>query len=54
MPTYDYHCDACHKSFTVVLSLKQHDARKPACPKCGSRRVRQKVSSFVAITSRKA
>ncbi len=54
MPTYDYRCENCKKSFTVVLTMKQHDARKPACPKCGSRRVTQKVSSFFAITKKKS
>ncbi|MBI5711586.1 MAG: zinc ribbon domain-containing protein [Candidatus Eisenbacteria bacterium] len=54
MPSYDYRCEKCHKSFSVVLSLKQHDAKKVACPKCGSRVVKQRISSFFAITSRKA
>ena len=54
MPTYDFHCEDCNKSFSVVLSVKEHDARKVKCPKCGSRRVRQLVSSFYAVTSRKA
>lgn len=54
MPTYDYHCEACKKSFSVELSMKDHGAKKITCPKCGSRRVKQKVSSFYAVTSRKA
>ena len=54
MPTYDYRCEACHKSFSVMLSMKEHDDKKIKCPKCGSQRVKQKVSSFFAITSHKA
>lgn len=54
MPTYDYHCDACNKSFHLALSVHEHDARKIKCPKCGSSRVKQKVSNFFAITSRKS
>ncbi len=54
MPSYDYRCEECHKSFTVVLTMDQHDHRKVRCPKCGSKRVRQKVSTFFAVTSRKS
>ena len=54
MPTYDYACEACKKSFSIVLTMADHEKKKPACPKCGSHRVKQKVSSFFAITSRKA
>jgi putative FmdB family regulatory protein len=54
MPTYDYRCENCKKSFTVSLTMQQHDARKPACPKCGSRRVKQKITGFFAITKKKS
>jgi putative FmdB family regulatory protein len=54
MPTYDYHCEACNKSFTVQLTMKEHEARKPACPKCGSHQVKQMVSSVSVITSKKS
>jgi putative FmdB family regulatory protein len=54
MPTYDYRCENCKKSFTVALTMKQHDARKPACPKCGSRRVKQKVTGFFVVTRKKS
>ena len=54
MPTYDYKCEDCHKSFIVVLTIGQHDHKKVRCPKCGSTRVQQKVSSFFVVTSRKS
>jgi putative FmdB family regulatory protein len=54
MPTYDYRCEKCHKAFSLVLSLKQHDSKKIACPACGSHVVRQEIRPFYAITSRKA
>jgi putative FmdB family regulatory protein len=54
MPTYDYRCEKCHKGFSLVLSVKQHDSKRIACPKCGSRAVKQEIRSFYAITSRKA
>ncbi len=54
MPSYDYRCGKCRRSFTVVLSIEQHDAKKVKCPKCGSRQVKQRITPFFAITSRKA
>lgn len=54
MPAYDYRCGKCKKSFTVTMTMKAHDGRKPACPKCGSRQVTQKISSFFAVTSKKS
>ena len=54
MPTYDYKCEDCKKSFSVVLTLEEHESVKITCPKCASPHVRQKVSRFFAITGRKA
>jgi putative FmdB family regulatory protein len=54
MPSYDYRCEKCRKVFSVTLSVEQHDRRKVACPKCGSRAVKQQIRSFFAKTSRKA
>jgi len=54
MPTYDYRCEACNKSFSTVLTMQEHEDKKIKCPKCGSVRVKQKVSSFFAITSHKS
>lgn len=54
MPTYDYRCEKCKKAFSMTLTIKEHDTKKVACPKCGSKQVRQRVSSFFAITTHKA
>ncbi len=54
MPTYDYRCDKCHATFSVHLSIKEHEGHKVACPKCGSRAVKQQIRPFYAITSHKA
>jgi putative FmdB family regulatory protein len=54
MPTYDYRCEKCHKVFSLVLSLKQHNSKRIACPKCASRVVKQVIRPFYAITRRKA
>jgi len=54
MPIYDYFCNDCHKSFELVLTLKEHDAEKIKCPKCGSKDVEQAAASFYAVTSKKS
>jgi putative FmdB family regulatory protein len=53
MPLYEYECQDCKKIFTVALSLREHDEGKPACPGCGSKKVGQLISSFIAKTASK-
>ncbi|HEY3927702.1 MAG TPA: zinc ribbon domain-containing protein [Candidatus Koribacter sp.] len=53
MPHYEYHCDACDKSFELTLTLHEHE-EKIKCPKCGSKKVQQLVSAFTAVTSKKS
>jgi putative FmdB family regulatory protein len=54
MPTYDYRCEKCRKSFSLALTISQHGTKRIICPKCGSRQVKQKVSAFFAVTKRKS
>ena len=54
MPTYEYLCPKCKKKFAVMLSIKDHDARKAKCPKCGGKKLEQLITSFQAKTSRKS
>jgi len=54
MPNYDYRCSKCNKDFTALLSMKEHDAKKAKCPKCGGRKLEQVISSFMVKTSRKS
>ncbi|MDD5555943.1 MAG: zinc ribbon domain-containing protein [bacterium] len=54
MPTYEYRCGKCRRAFTARLSMSEHDRRKPACPKCGSRKVAQQLASFFPVTSKKS
>jgi len=54
MPTYDYRCEKCKKSFSLTLTISQHDTKRILCPKCGSRSVKQKVTGFFAITRKKS
>ena len=54
MPSYEYVCQECRKKFTLVMSITEHSRKKPACPKCKSKKVRQQISGFTAITSKKS
>lgn len=54
MPRYEYHCEACNRMVMLRLSVTQHEKAGRACPKCGSKKLTQLMSSFLAQTSRKA
>jgi putative FmdB family regulatory protein len=54
MPSYEYRCQACNRTLTLRLSITQHEKQKQACPKCGSKKLTQLMSSFLTQTSRKA
>jgi putative FmdB family regulatory protein len=54
MPEYSYQCEACGKNFTKTIGILKHETAKVACPECSSRKVRQKISSFSAITKKKS
>jgi putative FmdB family regulatory protein len=45
MPIYEFACPKCRKIFNF-LSKKVAPARRPACPKCGSRKMSKQVSAF--------
>jgi putative FmdB family regulatory protein len=54
MPTYEYRCEKCNRKFALVMSISEHDRRRPKCPKCGSGRVTQMISAFFAQTGKKS
>jgi putative FmdB family regulatory protein len=55
MPTYDFKCEKCKKTFTEKQTFEQHDHHKKVkCPKCGSTSVRQVISSTFAKTAKKS
>jgi putative FmdB family regulatory protein len=54
MPEYSYTCEACGKDFSVTLGIKEHDTAKVVCPGCSSPKVRQKITTFSAITKKKS
>jgi putative FmdB family regulatory protein len=55
MPTYEYRCKACRRSFSVIQTVAEREKGRPACPKCKKKRdVIKLVSAFSAQTSRKS
>ncbi len=54
MPTYVYRCDQCGEEFSRIMSFKEYEETKVACPKCKSAEVKQQLTEFIARTSRKS
>jgi putative FmdB family regulatory protein len=54
MPSYEYFCKDCKKTFTLVLTLGEYETRRVACPKCKSKKVEQKPAAFFAVTAKKS
>ena len=50
MPLYEFQCTECHSTFEELVRVSA-PAADVACPKCGSRHVRRKVSTFASKTS---
>jgi putative FmdB family regulatory protein len=57
MPTYEYLCQKCNKSFELLHSVAEYEEAKKGglkCPKCGNSKVIRQISSFQVKTSRKS
>jgi len=62
MPTYEYICEKCKKPFSLIMTIAEYEKKKIRCPekkkircpKCKSVRVKQQITSFQAITSKKS
>lgn len=54
MPTYEYRCSDCDRTFEEVLQIRDHETMTPACPACGGTNVEQVFATFFAKTSRKS
>jgi putative FmdB family regulatory protein len=54
MPTYEYACKNCKKTFTLTMTLGEHEKARVACPKCKSKKVEQQFAAFFAVTSKKS
>jgi len=54
MPTYEFYCEKCKTIFSIVLSISDHDKKKYFCPKCNAKKLKQQISSFQTVTSKKS
>jgi putative FmdB family regulatory protein len=54
MPSYEYFCKECKKTFSVILTLEEYEKGHVACPKCKSKKVEQRPAAFFAVTARKS
>ena len=54
MPSYEFFCEKCKKTFTLFLSLSEYEKKNFECPKCKGRDVKQQISTFQTKTSRKS
>ena len=55
MPTYEFYCKECNKSFTIILSISEYEKKKYSCPKCkDKKKLKQQITSFQTVTSKKS
>lgn len=54
MPTYEFLCEKCNKSFSLILSISEYEKKDFRCPECGSSDDQQQITSFQTKTSRKS
>ena len=54
MPSYEFACKACNKTFRLLMSLAEYEKAKIACPHCKSKKVEQKPAAFFAVTAKKS
>lgn len=54
MPTYEFVCDNCKKSFSLSMKISDYEKKKISCPKCKSKKVVQQLTAFQTITSKKS
>jgi putative FmdB family regulatory protein len=53
MPTYQYGCENCGKTFERTETMSEHEALKPPCPKCGSKKVSFVPGRVYVVTTKK-
>jgi putative FmdB family regulatory protein len=54
MPTYEFMCEKCKKTFSLMLSLAEYEKGRFRCPDCKSTKVRQQITPFTVNTSKKS
>jgi len=48
VPTYQYRCEQCGKSFERTETITEHEQAKAKCPKCDSKKVTQVPVAFMS------
>ena len=54
MPTYEFYCEKCKKAFNLILSLSAYENKRYRCPKCKTKKLKQQITSFQTVTSKKS
>jgi len=54
MPAYQYRCQKCDTTFERTETISEHEAAKPQCPKCGSKKVSVVPARIYVVTSKKS
>jgi putative FmdB family regulatory protein len=54
MPAYEYYCRPCDRTFTVMMSMREHETTQVKCPHCHGVQVEQLLSTFSVKTSKKS
>jgi len=53
MPIYEYRCLGCQKIFSFLVGVVA-DSGKPACPRCGGKRLTKLLSRIARVRSQDA
>jgi putative FmdB family regulatory protein len=51
MPTYQYRCEKCGKTFECTETISEHEVTKPQCPNCRSKKVSAIPGRVYVVTS---
>jgi putative FmdB family regulatory protein len=57
MPTYEFWCQQCTKSFELFISIAEYERQRKAgvhCPDCGGTKWEQRLSVFEVKTAKKS
>jgi putative FmdB family regulatory protein len=54
MPVYEFVCEKCDHPFTLILSVSERSKKDFQCPICKSKEVKQEISTFQTVTSKKS
>jgi putative FmdB family regulatory protein len=54
MPMYEFSCGDCKKEVTLVLTMKEREEGRFACPHCKGKKLEPLLTGFFAKTSRKS